>query len=187
MEQNVPKHWCIQFRCWGITQKKECNIQNMQSGSYLPAIHLDVWLHLSAARQLIWEIPQTPFFASLTHLFGWSGIHAPTFSAATLSRDLVHQPTGLPNTFFQNHVPPDLPDLHFLFLFTLTLAQNVLLRCFSAECFVPAPIHHHLPWYAQSHVTPYTCTLFLPSAGSSTTLLPLMTDENSWTLAVVVQ
>jgi hypothetical protein len=48
---------------------------------------------------------------------------------------LVHQPTGLPDTFYQNHIPCDLPDLHFLILFTFTLAQNVLLRCFSAGCF----------------------------------------------------
>jgi len=29
MEQNVPKHWHMNFRYWGITQKKAYNIQDM--------------------------------------------------------------------------------------------------------------------------------------------------------------
>jgi len=128
-----------------------------------------------------------PSLLLLCTFFGWSGTPAPTSSAAALSCDLAHQPTGLPDTFFWNHVPPELPDLHFLILFTFTLAQKVLLRRFSTGCFAPTPAHHHLPWHAQSHVTPYTCTLLLPSAGSSTILVPLMTDENRWTLAVAVQ
>jgi hypothetical protein len=46
-----------------------------------------------------WQIPKTPFFVSFMHLFGWSGTPAPIFSAAALSHDLAHQPTGLPDTF----------------------------------------------------------------------------------------
>jgi hypothetical protein len=44
---------------------------------------------------------------------------------------------------------------------------------------VPSPqiTRHHLPWLAQSHVTPYTCTLFFPSAGSSATPVPQTTDD----------
>jgi hypothetical protein len=29
MEQSVPKRWHFNYRCWGITQKKAYDIQNM--------------------------------------------------------------------------------------------------------------------------------------------------------------
>jgi hypothetical protein len=56
----------------------ECKVK--QSCSYLPAIHLDVWVHLSSARwRLIWEIPLTIFFASLIHRFaGQVYMHVPS-------------------------------------------------------------------------------------------------------------
>jgi hypothetical protein len=72
-------------------------------------------------------------------------------------------------------------------LSTFFLLKTCSSALFPQEVLAQPPTHHHVPWLAQSHVTPYTCTLFLPSAGSSTTLVPQMTDEKSWTLAIVAQ
>ena len=71
------------------------------------------------------------------------------------------------------------------FFSPLLLLKTCHSAVFPHDALLQLPIQHHLPWYSQSHVSLHTCTMFLSSVGSSTTSVPLMTDENSWTLAMV--
>jgi hypothetical protein len=64
----------------------------------------------------------------------------------------------------------------------LLLLETWCSAAFPQDVLPHPPAHHHHPPHAQSQVTPYTCTLFLSSLGSSTTLVPLwlMRTAGTW-------